>query len=316
MNPALNRAAPRPLLLVFPGNEAQAAALSAALEDAGLTAAVAGLQLHHFPDGETLVTLPAEGESGVAGRDVLLLCALDHPDTKLAALLFAADAARAQGARRIGLVAPYLAYMRQDRQFHPGEAVTSRSFAAVLSAHFDFLVTVDPHLHRYHALGEIYRMPAVAVSSAPAIAAWIRREIAQPVLVGPDEESAQWVQAIAAREGLPHTVLTKQRHGDLDVEVSLPDAGRWQGHTPVLVDDIVSSARTMVAAAGSLRRAGLPAPVCIGVHALFAGDAQAALAAAGVARIVSCNCVPHGSNAIDVMPAVATALQALLAAPA
>ena len=89
------------------------------------------------------------------------------------ALLFAADAARQLGARKVGLVAPYLCYMRQDRSFKPGEAVTSRSFAALLSRACDWLVTVDPHLHRYKSLSEIYAIPARALHAGPAIADWI-----------------------------------------------------------------------------------------------------------------------------------------------
>ncbi|MCC2636446.1 MAG: ribose-phosphate pyrophosphokinae [Moraxellaceae bacterium] len=292
-----------PLLLVFPGNEALARALQAQFP-----ARLENLVLHRFPDGESLVTLPAIEP----GADVLVVCSLDQPDSKLAPLLFAADTARELGAGRVLLVAPYLAYMRQDRRFHDGEAITSRTFAAVISRHFDSLVTVDPHLHRYHDLAEIYTIPARAVSSAPAIAAWVHREVHKPLLIGPDEESAQWVEAIARLEGLPHTVLFKTRHDDFNVEVSLPDAGRWAGHTPVLVDDIISSAHTMIAAIGSLAKCGFAAPVCVGVHGLFAGPALAELKAAGAARIVTCNCVPHDSNAIDVMPALAAALPALL----
>lgn len=293
----------RPLLLSFPGHEAAAAALAGLLADADM----ASLQLHRFPDGETLVTLP-----DVAGRDVVLFCSLEHPDDKLLPLLFAADAAREQGAGKVGLVAPYLCYMRQDKQFHAGEAVTSRSFAALLSRYLDFMITVDPHLHRHASLHAIYTIPAFAVSSAPAIARWITSEVAKPLLVGPDEESAQWVGAIAALANLPSTVLLKVRHDDFHVDVSLPDAGRWCGHTPVLVDDIVSSAHTLIAAAGSLRQRGLVAPVCIAVHGLFAGNAYAELEAAGAARIVTCNTVAHASNAIDVLPEIAAVLRGLL----
>lgn len=291
-----------PLILAYPENEALAASLAPHLK--GI---VASLQLHRFPDGETLAILP-----DVAGRDVLLLCSLDRPDSKLLPLLFAADAARDQGARRVGLVAPYLSYMRQDRRFHPGEAITSRTFAVVLSRHVDFLVTVDPHLHRYHALDEIYAIPATAASSVAAIARWIHREVENPVLIGPDEESAQWVGALAALEGLPYTVLNKVRHDDFHVEVSLPDAGQWSGRTPVLVDDIISSAHTMIAAVRQLQQLGFVRPVCVGVHAIFAGTAYDELQAAGAGRIVTCNCVPHPSNAIDVMPAVAASVREML----
>lgn len=292
-----------PLLLCFPGNELLTEALQAELPSEQ-----AALELHHFPDGETLVKLPVS----VQGRQVILVCSLDRPDTKLAPLLFAADTARELGAATVGLLAPYLCYMRQDKRFHSGEAITSRTFAATLSRHLDFLVTVDPHLHRYASLAELYTIPALAVSSASAIATWVHREVTNPLLIGPDEESAQWVKAIAAFTGMPHTVLTKIRHDDFNVEVSVPDAGRWGSHTPVLVDDIVSSAHTMIAAIGSLKKAGLAAPVCIGVHGIFAGMAYEELQAAGAARIATCNCVPHPSNCINVMPAVALGLKEIL----
>lgn len=88
----------------------------------------------------------------------------------------------------------------------------------------------------------------------------------------------------------------------------MPDLRLWSGRTPVLVDDIVSTARTMAAAARHLRRAGAPPPVCVVVHALFAPGAAEELAAVGVSRIVSCNTVPHATNAIDVALLVARQL--------
>jgi len=139
-------------------------------------------------------------------------------------LLFAADTARDLGARRIGLVAPYLAYMRQDIRFHAGEAVTSRTFAAILSRHLDWLVTVDPHLHRYHELSEIYRIPTQVVHAAPFLASWIKRNVARPLIIGPDLESEQWVSQVAADADAPFLVCEKIRSGDRHVTISIPNA--------------------------------------------------------------------------------------------
>ena len=122
------------------------------------------LSRRQFPDGETFLRF----DTPIDGRQVILLCTLDRPDTKLASLLFAASATREHGARSIGLVAPYLAYMRQDKEFRPGEVVTSRLFAQLISEHFDWLVTIDPHLHRYRALGEIYSIPSVTATATDA----------------------------------------------------------------------------------------------------------------------------------------------------
>lgn len=269
-----------------------------------------GIEHRRFPDGESYVRLGGR----VAGRTLILLCPLDDPDPKLATLLFAAAEARAQGAAEVGLAAPYLAYLRQDRRFREGEALTSAHFAAVLSRHFDWLVTVDPHLHRLASLDEVYGVPSRVAHAAPLLARWIAREVDRPLLVGPDAESAQWVAAVGADAGAPHVVLEKTRRGDREVEIALPDLGAWAGRTPVLVDDIVSSARTMIVAAGRLVGSGLAAPVCVAVHGLFAGGAYDALRRAGAARIVTANTIPHASNAIDVAPLVADAA-AVLTAP-
>jgi ribose-phosphate pyrophosphokinase len=262
-----------------------------------------GLDSRHFPDGEWYVRV----DTNVEDRDVVLVCTLHRPDDDVLPLLLLSGTLRDLGAASIGLVAPYLAYMRQDRAFQVGEGVTSAIFARFLSGLFDWLVTVDPHLHRRRSLAEIYQIPAVAVHAAPEIAAWIRTHVASPLLVGPDAESAQWTTAVAAVAGAPHLVLQKTRRGDRDVEVSVPDVERWRSHTPVLVDDIISTARTMIETVGHLKAAGLLAPVCIGVHAVFADRAYEDLLAAG-ARVVTCNTIPHQSNAIDVSDSVARAV--------
>ncbi len=295
----------KPLLLVFPGNTLFASTLAPRLG-----AEIGGMTLRHFPDGESYVRIDAP----VTGRDVILLCTLDRPDDKLLPLLFAAGTAKELGAARVGLVAPYLAYMRQDQRFQPGEAVTSVHFARLLSASVDWLVTVDPHLHRRSRLGEIYSIPARVVHAAPLVSAWIRQHVAAPVLVGPDAESEQWVAAVAGAAGAPYVVLQKIRRGDREVEVSVPDVERWRARTPVLVDDIISTARTMIETVGHLKRAGLAPPVCIGVHAVFAGTAYADLAAAGAGRIVTGNTIAHESNAIDVSGLLAEAVRELASA--
>lgn len=63
----------------------------------------------------------------------------------------------------------------------------------------------------------------------------------------------------------------------------------------------------MIETVGHLKTAGLPGPVCVGVHAVFADRAYEDLLAAG-ARIVTCNTIPHPSNAIDVSGSIAQAV--------
>lgn len=291
-----------PLLIALPGNQALATALAAKLG-----AEVGELEMRSFPDGETYLRYAMLVEA----RSVVLLCTLDRPDAKFLPLMFAAAAARDLGATQVGLVAPYLAYMRQDKRFHPGEAITSDYFARMLSRQIDWLVTVDPHLHRRESLADIYSVPTHLAHAAPLIASWIKREVERPLLIGPDSESAQWVAAVANGADAPHVILEKTRRGDRDVEVSVPDIERWRDRTPVLVDDIVSTARTMIETVGHLKDLGMRPPVCVAIHGIFAGSAFEELHAAGATRIVTTNTVAHPCNAIDVTELLTNGVRSL-----
>jgi ribose-phosphate pyrophosphokinase len=187
-------------------------------------------------------------------------------------------------------------------------------FAALVSRHIDWLVTVDPHLHRVHALDEIYAVPSGVVAAAPALAAWIAAHVTRPLVVGPDEESAQWVRDVATRAGAPFVVMRKVRRGDRTVEITAPDISAWRDHTPVVVDDVVSSGQTMIATVRRLVEAGLASPVCLAVHALFPPETAAALRAAGASGIVTTNTINHPASAIDIVPLLVPAVADLAGA--
>jgi len=291
-----------PIVLALPGNEGMADRVAGLLgADRG------GAMVRRFPDGESYVRL----QSPVGSRAVILVCTLDRPDDKLVPLLLLAAAVREAGAASVGLLAPYLAYMRQDVRFQAGETVSARHFAGWLSQGLDWLVTADPHLHRIAELREVYTIPTRNVHAAQAIADWLRANVERPVLVGPDEESRQWVEDVARRAGAPSLVLRKTRHGDREVEVSVPDIERWRSHTPVLVDDIVSTGRTMIETVGQLKRLAWPAAVCVVVHAVFAGNAYEDLLASGAAAVVSCDTIVHPSNRISIAADLSQAVQEL-----
>ena len=264
------------------------------------------LDMRHFPDGESYLRLLDD----VKHRNVVVLANVYQPDRRILPLLLLAETLRDLGAGEILLVAPYLPYMRQDKRFHSGEGVTSRYFAKLLSRYFSALVTVDPHLHRYHDLSEIYDIPTRAGHAAPLIAEWIAANVDKPVLIGPDSESEQWVAAVAKQAGAPFTVLSKTRRGDRDVEVSIPQIERWRDHTPVLVDDIISSGHTMLETLSHLKRLGLPDAVCVAVHGIFAESADEKLATTA-RRLVTSNAIPHPTNAIDISGLLADCIREL-----
>jgi ribose-phosphate pyrophosphokinase len=259
--------------------------------------------VHHFPDGEVRLQLPE------ALPDNIVLCqTLDHPDSKLVQLVLAAATARDLGARHIILVAPYLCYMRQDAAFHTGEAVSQRIIGTLLSQWVDALITVDAHLHRVHQLKDAVPVdPAINLHATTVMSAFLGKQVENPFLVGPDQESAQWVAAIARDRELDYRVAHKQRSGDQQVRVSLPKADYRHRHV-VLVDDVASTGRTLEAAARALAPFE-PASISVLVtHALFIGDAQKRLHRAGVSHIWSTDAIPHSTNALHLDQLLADAL--------
>ncbi len=293
----------RPLVVDIAGETTWADELTRRLD-----AERAQMECRSFPDGETYLRV----DSRVADREVIVIASLEDPNPRIVPLLFAAQTLRELEARRVGVVIPYLPYMRQDARFKPGEAVTSRYFGGLLSSYFDWLITVDPHLHRHGGMEELYQIPTRIVHAADPMARWIESNVDQPVLVGPDEESAQWVSPVAERGGFPMVILEKVRRGDYDVEVSEAEGVEWSDRQPILIDDIISTGRTMLEAVGHLAEKGMAPPICIGVHGLFADDALEQLQKAQVAQVVTCNTVEHNTNGIDVIGEVVDGVDGIL----
>ena len=287
------------MLLYFDDERDAALRLAAAV-----SCDAACIERHRFPDGELKLRLPPR----LPARTTLYR-SLDQPNEKLVELLIASQTARQLGATHLDLVAPYLAYMRQDMEFSPGEAVSQRIVGQFLARLFDAIVTVDPHLHRIDRLEQAAPVAhATVLVGALPLSDHIVRQRQRPLLVGPDSESAQWVAAAAARHGLDYVVCTKVRSGDRDVAVDLP-ATQVAGRATVILDDMASTGHTLAAAARLLRAAGAASIDAAVTHALFTPAATAMLNAEGVGEIWSTDCIAHPSNAVSMAPLLAQALR-------
>lgn len=264
------------------------------------------VSVHKFPDGESRVALPS-----LAAENIILCRSLNQPNDKLVELMLTCATARGMGVQRILLVAPYLCYMRQDIAFHPGEAISQQIIGRFLSEQVDGVITVDPHLHRIQHLQEAIPGPAsVAINSAPALAGFLQSLQQNALLVGPDEESEQWVATIAEQTGLDFIVASKERHGDRDVRIALPEHDYHQRDI-ILVDDIASTGRTLAECASLLKQNGAASIQVLVTHALFCEDAYEYLQQAGVDRIWSTDSIHHITNRIALAPLLANSIRQL-----
>lgn len=262
------------------------------------------LEVKHFPDGEIYVKFPVS----LKGKKVILVQSLHEPNESLLELLFAAHTAKDLGAEKVILVIPYLAYMRQDKMFNPGECVSSKVVAKLLNV-ADELITVDPHLHRYKNLNELFGIKAKRLTANKLIADYIKKHYKKTFIVGPDVESYQWAEDIAKRIGLHATVMTKKRLGSRKVVVKMKKDVDVKTRDVVIVDDIISSGYTMIETVKQIKRLNPKNIYCICVHGIFAENALAKLKKAGAKEVISTNTIQTKTSKIDVAVLIADALR-------
>ncbi|MCB2106523.1 MAG: ribose-phosphate diphosphokinase [Rhodobacteraceae bacterium] len=265
------------------------------------------VDVHYFPDSECRVQLRGHAHRPAIYRP------LHIPNAKLIEVILAASVLRDDGAKDIGLIAPYLPYMRQDIAFRPGEAVSQRVIGKLLAAHFDRFVSVDPHLHRTPTLDGVFGgKPSLALTGAPAMVQHLRdRNVSDNVLIlGPDEESEPIVKAVAAPLDLPWALAKKVRKGDRDVQIALPEDVPLNRRSVIIVDDVISSGTTVITLTRAVRDLGAKTVDVYTTHALYDDRTADSFSMAGIRRVVSCDGIPHRSNDMSVAKIIADGLLA------
>lgn len=214
-------------------------------------------------------------------------------------VILASKTAKELGAKKVVLVAPYFPYMRQDKRFHKGEAVSQRIIGGLIDKYFDAVYAMDPHLHRKNILGNIFKIRAVKLTANNLIADYIKKHIKNPVIMGPDEESYKWAKNVAEMLGVESRILKKKRYSSYHVEVKLNKKIGLGGRDAVIVDDIVSTGHTILETAKVLRKLGAKNVHCLCVHGIFVDNALSKLKNAGI-KVVSTNTIPSKVSKIDV----------------
>ncbi len=260
-----------------------------------------------FPDGDLYLKF----NTAVKGKTVVIVHSFQpHSNESLLRIIFAAETAKDLGAKKVILAAPYLAFLRQDTRFHPGEAISSKIMAKHLSACIDKIITIDGHLHRYRTLGALFSIPGKDLTANSLIADYIKENIKNDiVIVGPDGESFQWAERIARKINVPVTVFEKKRHSSRKVSVKMTKPISLKNKHVVIVDDIISTGHTVIQAAKLAYRQGATDVSTIAVHGLFVEGGWKKLRKAKLKHIVTTNCIEHRSNKIEVAPLLAEELR-------
>ncbi len=263
----------------------------------GLKAKYVPIKISTFPDGDRYMQF----SQNIKGQNVIIVQSFQpNPQESLLNVIFAAEAVKQLGGKKVILVAPYLSYMRQDKMFNPGECISSRVMAKLLNSSVDSLITIDPHLHRFHSMKEVFKIKAKNLTANTLIGEYVKKHIKNPVIIGPDGESYQWAEDVAKIAGCESTVFHKTRFSSKHVAETMLKPIDMKGKNVVIVDDIISTGHTVAEAAKKAKKLGARSITTIGVHGLFVGKALEIMKKAGVSKVVSTNTIIHKTNGIDV----------------
>lgn len=244
--------------------------------------------IERFPDGELDVDVTAE----VRHRDVFIVQSLHAPVGEgLLELALLSDSCQRQGAASVTAVVPYLGYARQDRREAGSEPLGARVIAELIAAaHIDRVVCLDLHSK---AVEGCFPRPVEHAAAVPALIEHVRARLTLPaVVVSPDLGAVKRAEAFARPLGLPVAVVHKQRLSGAEVQAH-GIVGEVRGLHVVVVDDMISTGGTLVAAVEAVLAAGaLPPVTVVASHGLFVGPAQARLAKVPLARVVVSDSVP------------------------
>jgi ribose-phosphate pyrophosphokinase len=264
-----------------------------------LKAKYSPLTISSFPDGDIYLKY----NTNLKNKKVVIVQSFQpHSDMSLFDIIFAAETAKDMGAKKVILVAPYLAYMRQDKRFNPGEAISSRIMAKLLNNSIDKIITIDPHLHRYKSLKDIFTISTKKITANSVIANYVKKKFKKPIIIGPDWESYQWAEVIAKSVGCESTVLEKTRFSSRKISSKMIKHIDCKHKEVIIIDDIISTGHTIAEAAKKARKQGAKSITAIGVHGLFVEGAIKKMQKSGVTQVLTTNCIEHKTNKIDVTP--------------
>ncbi len=264
------------------------------------------LILKKFPDKEHYIRIPFNPK----GKKVFLLCDFSQdPSAYFTVALFISRTLKLKGAKKVYLIAPYMVYLRQDKEFNPGEVVSGTVFSKFVSQNFDGVITIDPHLHRIENMHGFFSCKAQKLTATDLISDYLGKRKDDFIVVGPDIESKQWVKQIADKIGRDYYVALKKRFGSRKVAVDVSEEESFfKGRKIVIVDDIISTGHTILEAAKSLKKKKIGSIECLCVHGIFAEGALDKLRRVGV-RVHSTNTLKNDASFIDVSSVLAEGIK-------
>ena len=241
------------------------------------------LEIHVFPDEEKRIRVV---ERVVDEDCVAVQSTSTNADKNYMELFFIVDALKRSGAKMVTAVIPYLGYQRQDHVFRTGEGVSLEVVIKMLEAvGVDKVITFDLHSVR---IPELFSIRVLHLSALSIFAKTIKDkgwDDNNTVLVSPDMGGIRRIKELSEMLGdLPYAAIEKDR----DLVTGEISMGKMRGEVKkrvIIADDMISTGRTIAAAARLLGKKGAREILVVATHPVFSENASKILQQSIVEKI-------------------------------
>lgn len=260
-----------------------------------------------FANGERRVKV----KDDVRGQDVVILQSFSSPaDQQIIEFLLLTDALERMGAKSVEAVIPWMGYSLQDKVFSPGEPISAKVVADLVSNSFvRRVVLIDLH---NTSIPAFFSVPTTHISAEQLMLEYVKDHLnhKQTVVVSPDFGGLKRSRQFAKQ--LDVELLNINKHRDLQTgkvtEVSLQ--GDVKGKQVILYDDIIVGGSTAVETAKLLHAEGAKQIYFLATHGLFAGGALDKIKSAPIEKVVITNTIyhqtlPHNVETISIAKLIA-----------
>ncbi len=268
-----------------------------------------------FPDGETYIRIDIEDETILRGKDVIIVQttgpnAAGNQNQRLMELLMIISAVKRIGPKTLRVVAPYLAYSRQDKAFLKGECIFAEEVCKMIqSAGATEFYAIE--LHNPDIL-KVFSIPAYNLDPMEGLSRELKAmHIPDPVVVSPDKGALQRSQDFARYLGdkVPVAVFSKERDkktGEITMEGDL----KLMNKDVIIVDDIIATGGTMAKAIEICKKSGANSIYAIGIHSLLLKNAFFILKKAGTTKIIGTDTIETAAFQISMADVIVNAIKA------
>jgi len=251
-------------------------------------------EFKRFPDGELYIRVP--DNEAIKDEDVIFIQSQRNQNDAVVESILMSDILRDEGARSITLVAPYLAYTRQDKKFNPGEPISIRVLAKVYSQLFDKVITINPHETHIKSFFEV---PFICGSAVKELASYVKDKLNDPVVLSPDTGAIELAKEAAEVIGCDYDYLEKTRISPTEIKIA-PKNLDVKDRDVLIVDDIISTGGTVATATKMLKEQGADKVVVACVHPLLIGDALNKLYTSGANEVIGTDTFPSPVSKVSV----------------